>query len=182
MQVSRGNLKIGRDTLIMNMTSAAECPAKARGLCRIPGICYAAKSERQYPNVLPYRRRQAEAWRSQDVKSLARDILQAARPGVKYLRFSEAGDFGSQRDVNKMSRLADILAPRLRVYGYTARRDLNFSKISKNMIVNGSGFMVSNNFEAIPETKAGDVVCPGDCRVCDLCKASRGVNIKVKYH
>jgi hypothetical protein len=35
------------------------------------------------------------------------------------------------------------------VYTYTARKDLNYENISDNLVVNGSGFMVSNNFYVI---------------------------------
>ena len=46
---SRGNKKLGEDTLIANLTSAEHCPAKELGLCRVEQYCYAKKCERIYP-------------------------------------------------------------------------------------------------------------------------------------
>jgi len=186
MRISNGNKKIGKDTFILNMTSATDRPAKRRGLCAITGICYAMKAERQYPACLPFRRAQDVEFHAITANEIAKSIITRAagkRVKIKYLRFSEAGDFKNQRDVTKMSKIAEMLEPAgIRVYGYTARRDLKFDKIHKNMIVNGSGFMVSNNFEAVPEAKPGDVVCPGNCRTCHMCKSKKGLNIKVMYH
>ena len=186
MRLSNGNKKIGKDTFILNMTSATDCPAKRRGLCAITGICYAMKAERQYPACLPFRRAQDMMFHAITANEIANSIITRAagkRVKIKYLRFSESGDFKNQRDVNKMSKIAELLEPAgIRVYGYTARRDLKFDKIHKNMIVNGSGFMVSNNSEAVPEAKPGDVVCPGNCRTCHMCKSKKGLNIKVMYH
>ena len=186
MRISNGNKKIGKDTFILNMTSATDCPAKRRGLCAITGICYAMKAERQYPACLLFRRAQDMMFHAITANKIAESIITRAagkRVRIRFLRFSEAGDFKNQRDVNKMSKIAELLEPAgIRVYGYTARRDLDFSKISKNMIVNGSSFMVSNNFEAVREPSAGDVVCPGNCRTCHMCKSNNGLNIKVMYH
>lgn len=187
MKFSNGNMKIGRDTLILNMTSASECPSKVRGLCKIPGICYAMKAERQYPNVRPFRDKQCADFTRQSAGDIAKDILDIAmrkrKNKIKYVRFSEAGDFRDQSDVDKLSDIAEALRPYgIRFYGYTARRDLNFDNISDNMIVNGSGFRVHNNFEAVPEAGPDDVICPGNCRTCDLCKNAGGRDIKVIYH
>ena len=57
-----GNKKIGNDTLIFNMGSATDCPSKKLGLCRHCDKCYALKAERQYPQVRPFRDRQADYW------------------------------------------------------------------------------------------------------------------------
>ena len=38
----------------------------------------------------------------------------------------------------------------VKVYTYTARRDLDFSNV-KHLVVNGSGFMVHNNFTVVKE-------------------------------
>ncbi len=46
-----GNKKLPKSTLIANLTSARNCPAKALGLCDIED-CYAAKCERIYKYYL----------------------------------------------------------------------------------------------------------------------------------
>ena len=190
IKVSRGNHKLGKDTLILNITSAAACPSRALGMCKIATKCYAVKAERQYPAVRPYREDQTRIWDSMTPVQLAMDLvdmLTRARPAgsIKYLRFSEAGDFRDQVDVDKMSKVAHMLAMYgVRVYGYTARSDLDYTKVHENMVVNGSGFMVHNSFTATkgPAVAAMGLVCPGDCRECHMCKSRNQLAIKVIEH
>ena len=46
-----GNKKIPQSTIMANLTSAHNCPAKESGLCRVGKYCYAFREER-YPNPL----------------------------------------------------------------------------------------------------------------------------------
>ena len=185
IRLSNGNKKIGKDTLIINMNSATDCPSHELGLCSIEGTkCYALKSERCYPEVLPYRRDQAMYWGTHSSSEIARDlqdVLSRKRKPIDYIRFSEAGDFERQWDVDKMKDIASRV-PEVKFYGYTARKDLSFVGLPDNMVVNGSGFMVSNMFTAVKQVAEREVQCPGDCRECNLCKGARGLDIKVLYH
>jgi hypothetical protein len=148
------------------------------------------KAERQYPAVGPYREDQTKIWDSMTAVQIALDLvdmLTRTKPAgsIKYLRFSEAGDFRSQDDVDKMSKIANMLDMYgVRVYGYTARLDLDYSKVHENMIVNGSGFMVHNKFTATkgPRSSVLGLVCPGDCRDCHMCKSHNKLDIKVIEH
>ena len=102
---------------------------------------------------------------------------------LKFVRFSEDGDFRNQEDVDKLSEIAEGLKGQLVVYGYTSRKDLDFSKVSDNLIINGSGFMVHNEFKAVDTVPQGaPFVCGGNCRGCNLCKEKRGIRILVKMH
>ena len=183
--VSNGNKKIGNDTLIINMTSATDCPSKRIGMCPIENNkCYALKAERCYPQVLPYRRKQEVYWGKTPAHKIAEDlrnIILRKRNPIKYIRFSESGDFAGQSDVDKMNEVAENV-PEVQFYGYTARRDLRYDNISSNCTINGSSFMVSNMFTAIRDTSGHDIVCPGNCRGCDLCKMARGLDIKIATH
>lgn len=184
IKVSNGNKKIGNDTLIINICSATDCPSREKGLCKVADRCYAMKAERCYPQVLPYRRYQETYWDLNNPKKIAEDlvkIIKNKKNKINYVRFSEAGDFRGQDDVWKMKELAKAI-PNVIFYGYTARNDLVYDDIPDNMVVNGSGFMISNSFTAVPEILEGDTSCPGDCRKCDLCKHAQGHNIKVLYH
>lgn len=183
--VSNGNRKIGKDTVILNITSAHDCVSDKKGLCKISHKCYAKKAEKQYKAVLPYRRRQEVQWDTMSGQQLAEainDLVSRKRSPVKYLRFSESGDFRAQKDVNKLIQLAENTD--LIVYGYTARSDLDFSKRPSNMIVNGSSFMVDNSFTPITKEEAPnhDLVCGGDCSVCDWCKKAGNDDIRVVIH
>lgn len=189
MLVSRGNKKLGKDTLIFNMTSATDCPSKALGLCKICNICYAMKAERLYPHSLPYRRRQAEYWANSTADKIAKDfqeeINRKTQVPIKYIRVSEAGDFRSQEDVDKLFKVVELLANTgVKVYVYTARKDLDFSKAPQSLTIQGSGFMVHNSFTATrkEDVKPTDIVCPGDCKICNMCKEHNNLDIKVINH
>ena len=181
--ISQGNSKIGKDTFIFNMSSAKNCPSEKLGLCACSSICYAKKAERLYPQVLPYRNRQNEYWINTDAEKFVSEFIQVIarkKTKIKYLRFSESGDFLSQNCVNKLSKISDLLKGIVKVYTYTARKDLDFSNISDNLIVNGSGFMVSNNFTITKDIN--QKTCLGDCSKCNLCKVNRNKVIYVLSH
>jgi len=186
--LSFGNSKVGADTAIFNMNAAFDCPSEKLNFCEHAKSCYAKKAERMYPQSLPYRRRQELYWDSIEVETFVNEFLEAIKnkkkTPIKYLRVSESGDFKSQDDLEKLSRIADLLNGTVIVYTYTARKDLNYKNISENLIVNGSGFMVSNNFYIIekPGDEIDKFVCPGACLTCNLCKRNRGRNIAVLKH
>lgn len=169
-----GNKKLGVDTVIFNMTSGMDCPA--RDTCDVAKRCYAKADERFRPNCLNRRRRQMAFW-----DSVTPEQFVKAFPIPRYFRFSESGDFRSQKDVDKMAVVAGILKERHGVvtYGYTNRPDLDMSGLMKHAVVNGHGFMLSNN-TVVEDAPTGPFVCPGNCRTCDYCKVARGVVVRFK--
>ena len=191
-EYSIGNSKIGRDTIIFNMTSATDCPSKKRGQCKHCSICYAMKSERQYPQVLPFRRRQAAYWQSVTDYELIKDFAAALtkhKRTVKYVRFSEAGDITDQECIRKWAMLARSF-PTITFYGYTAAKDLkkHFKALPDNLIFCGSSFMLSNNFSPYHKKWFPWLWfkklhhCPMDCSSCTLCKTKGKKYIKVAIH
>ena len=146
------------------------------------------KAEKQYPNVLPFRRSQAEYWNNTSYDQIVLDLLDAIdrkRGNIKYLRLNEAGDFKDQKDVDKLKTIAGLLQalkPDLVIYTYTHRKDLYFKELPKNVVINGSGFMVHNNFKAVVDLPAKKPACPGDCKACNLCKKRSRKTIYIKYH
>ena len=185
---TNGNRKVGRDTLIFNMNSGTDCPAKKLGLCKLVKECYCMKAERQYPAVLPFRRRQEKAWDSTTAQDFASAFMEVAKSKkkvpIKYFHFSEAGDFKSQADVVHMTTIARLLKKEgITTYGYTARKDLDFTGLKKVATVQGSSFMVSNEFKPVTEFTGKFTQCNGsDCSICKLCKVSKGQIIEVKIH
>jgi len=198
--ITRGNKKLDRDTAIFNMTTAHDCPSNARGLCPMRSICYALKAEVQYKSALKFREHQAELWDNVSVEDFANTVFNIGQKGklpIKYLRFNEAGDFRHQADVDKVVAISkeiaklygdlDIHGVGVRVYMYTHGKDLDYTEAiaTNNLTVNGSGFMLNNNFDAIndiTELGEGDWLCNGDCRLCDACKFDNDLNIKVLIH
>jgi hypothetical protein len=187
MLVSRGNSKLHTDTLIFNITSATNCPSKRLGLCQIPDNCYALRPEKRWKETLPYRERQTKDWDSKSAfelaSELAYEISRHFKPKIKYVRFSEAGDFRDQQDIEKLKQIAKLL-PSVIFYGYTARSDLNYNDRPNNLIINGSGFMLDNSFTVIPKQDKDKhpIVCSSDCENCMLCKEKEYKDIKIPIH
>jgi hypothetical protein len=106
---------------------------------------------------------------------------------IKQFRFSEAGDFANQAAVDKMAEICKLLkAGGIACYGYTARKDLDFTELKEVATIQGSGFMVSNNFKFIPKGEKAegcDVTCAGDCRICSICwEGKQGLTIASPEH
>ena len=188
MPVTFGNHKLPSSTMIMNMGSATNCPARKLGLCKVCKKCYALKAEKIWPNVKPYRNRQAHQWSASKAETIAEsltDQISRKRNPVKAFRFSESGDFRSQKDVDKMTTVCKILKSQgVKCYGYTARSDLKFKELMKVASVQGSGFMLTNEFTATPKDKIdhSKPVCKGDCSICNMCVTGKGLKIQMIEH
>ena len=166
--LSLGNLKIGTDTLILNMGPAIGCPADTLGKCACSDVCYAKRAERQYPNVRNYRDKQKKYWLQTAAVDIVNDIsyilenkrfretysnrLRPLKQKIQYLRVNESGDFWSQKCVNKLDHIARELKSKYNIitYTYTARDDLHFELAG--FAVKGSGHFHGNNGACIVRT------------------------------
>ena len=187
LRMSYGNTKLPKTTAIFNMGAAHDCPSDRLGLCKVSAICYAKKAERMYRQVLPYRRQQAKYWLTCTAEQFAADFRAAIsrkRNKITALRFNESGDFYGKACVAKLRQIAEML-PDIKIYMYTARRDLwdagCFVGMPDNVTINGSGFMAHNEFIPVTEFHKGPK-CPADCRKCRKCQVAAGKTIQVKIH
>lgn len=207
MEFKLGNNKIGKDTLIFNMGSATHCPSKLKGLCNID--CYALKAEKQYKAVLPYRERQGLSWLSSDAFKIAEEITKftSNRKNVKYIRVNESGDLHSTECLDKLIDIANMF-PNFKFYTYSHRSDLidddTHKKLPSNLVINTSNFKVTglNQFKAVrtsfkvkshknqaleirkelKEKYETNIICMGDCSVCNLCKITHTKDILTPVH
>jgi hypothetical protein len=174
---SFGNLKQDAGTAIFNFCASLDCPSEKLGLCLNPEVCYAKQPEKSWPNVRGHRNYQAKFWQMCTPELF---VYELRKFEFNKLRFSESGDFGSQDEVSKASRIAELLD--IPVWTYTARRDLDFSNLPANFTVTGSGFMLDNFFNVVPDPIGlPGVICKADCRICSYCseKAHRIINCKI---
>ena len=192
--LSNGNIKIGTDTLIFNITSAYNCPSDKLGLCAYSKVCYAKKAERQYWfSVRNYREEQEYYWAHTSALTFASELVKILKKktGVKFIRFSEAGDVRHQEDIRSLITITMYLntvmeknAPQ--IYLYTKRIDLDWSGVMAlpGITVNGSDFMLDNDFtivkslQGLPENS----ICKGDCRICNMCKYTQHKTINILKH
>lgn len=202
--VSFGNSKLPKTTMIINITSAHDCPSRRMGMCQLDkcGIgskkCYALNTERFRSNTLVFRRRQTKWW-NQTVQQCVDSfyaMLRKTRRKITAVRVGEAGDLRSAKDLEVIVRLAwltRLLKMDLKWYLYTARKDLVTSyildKLPPNITINGSGWMAHNEFRAVatgaePPKPDGrkQVWCEGDCTKCQLCLKPRGIQILARQH
>jgi len=198
IRVVKGNDKLPTSTYILNQNSAHDCPSAKMGKCAMRskaqggnGKCYALAPEIQYPDCLPARRMDEIAWDNSTAEDMAKILLTASKRArihkMKEFRFSEAGDFKGQADVDKMTTLCKLIkADGVACYGYTARDDLDYTELMKVATIQGSGFMLTNNFEAYDPNEKDesdfDEVCVGDCNLCNFCMVLEDKVIGVPEH
>ena len=211
LELSLGNFKLGINTLILNMNSAHECPSLNLGLCKIGKQCYAYRDENQYENALNFRRRQEQYWDGKNIDEIIKDFkdlltlqktfnafgkLIPYAQSIKYLRFSEAGDFKTFDDIFKLNELSKYLKKEFNIitYGYSARKDLfqviNNKNIELDFVCHGSGHDQCKDGETtiMKNPNSIEIIngktflkCPMKCVGCFLCKI-KGKNIVFKNH
>lgn len=184
-----GNNKLPNDIAIFNLGSAKDCPNYQTPSCQVfqdpeTDTCYARKAEKQYPSVLPYRRRQQYIWNEVSAKEFAEAFIKMYERKlnpVDYLRFNESGDFATQEDVEQAEEIARILDERLgvKVYTYSASDHVDFT-VCDYLTVNASNpdiegydqqFIVVDSKDDIPDS---GFRCFGDCSDCKACMTGGG--------
>ena len=202
--MSNGNKKIGKDTLIFNIGTATNCLNRKLGICTIKN-CYALKAEKQYPQVLPYRERQEKYFKNTsyiDILFNLKDILSSKRKPIKYIRINESGDFKSQKEIDKIYKMAEHFKE-IVFYFYT--KSFSYLDFNKNKPKNVRVIYSYNNYfeyiqykevkqkafifinkimdiKEIQKNIKGSVICKGNCRTCNYCKVTKPLKVLVKSH
>lgn len=182
-----GNTKIPLSTLIVNLTSAQNCPSQALGLCQVAHFCYAKKCERIYKNYLN-KNLVMEQWlataSTKDIIRLMEAYIDASPVHITHIRLDEAGDFRNQNQLNQWNKIAHYFwnTRKIGTYTYTARQDLDFTGID-SIIVNASlpGIPGANReYRCLPANEYDNMVieqgqykCPGNCNLCSMCFTDR---------
>jgi hypothetical protein len=185
-----GNLKIGYNTIIFNIGSAHNCISAKLGLCQLKDSnkCYAYRAEKQYKTVLTYRNRQLKYWDKVSVHQFIKDIgniVNKSNIPIKYMRFNEAGEIRNKNDILKIDFIAKWLYSEYGIitYMYTARIDmLPLLKQLKNVVINGSGFMIHNEYKAVDKITNKKNMCIGNCNICNKCKHASNRTVEVLIH
>lgn len=193
--ISFGNRKMPKNVAIFNMAAAFDCPSEKWGMCQIPDKCYAKKAERLYPEVLPYRRRQAAYWLRVSPERFACEFIATVsvkKTKVDFLRFNESGDFHSQACLDKAEAIAKILkSVGIVTHLFTCRDDLDFSRV-ENIVISGSNCIIHNGFYAVKDAGAhvaqavaagyNAAICPKNCSKCGMCHKAEKKMIFVEMH
>ena len=135
---SIGNAKLSDDTLIINFTSALQCPSVS--VCPVTQqACYAVAGEIRLPVVRRKNLMVQNMWKRAikndkigEVFGIAQmyiEILKNTKKPIKYVRFNEAGDFLNQKVLNAAALFASTIRKRYGVMSmaYTANKFLDFT-------------------------------------------------------
>ena len=189
-----GNKKIPRTTGIMNTTSWFLCPGRLRGFCELHEVCY-DKFREVMGSVNSSRLNHDLWWRSNDADTIAQfciysikaESLKHPEAPINLVRFQEVGDFRSQDDLIKMRDVSNNIYDSLGInsYTYTHNRELDFDINRPHLTINGSGFMIDNQFTVVPPSEYKRYVenhncfqCPQKCEMCNsICSQKLGIEI-----
>jgi len=195
-------LKHGRKNrqrvMIVNQGSAIDCPSRKLGLCQLPNpkLCYAYEAEIRYPASRKFKKNQGKQWdrlSSCDFMSIIGKIQNRKTKKFTHLRFAEASDFRGAWDVVKLYHIAEGVKvhSNMNTFVYTAREDIFSSVLVKalsakfpSLVVNGSGFMVHNEYRVVPADykpkHKKEIWCRDNCHICRACKVRGGFTILTK--
>lgn len=190
---TRGNKKIGSDTLIFSIDTATDCIGNHNGLCAVCAECYGKKSEQRFFTSYIFKMNQRRQFLLLDAYELIKlfsDVIEKTKTPIKYIRWNESGELRSIDDLRKINQISDYLGVvyGIQSYTYTSRRDI-IEQIRKSHLSiyltintsfkNGYGY---NSFVAVDKIPTDAIACKGDCRYCNLCKQNLGVCIYCKKH
>lgn len=144
---SFGNSKIPENTLIINLTSAFNCPSKLNGQCQWGNRCYAHALERMRDKVEARNLRNQFALCKLSIKEILKLVeayIENAPMKIKYIRLHEDGDFKDQATLDFCNTIAGHLKAKygIQTVAYT-HRVLDYSNID-NITINGSSYDIKN--------------------------------------
>lgn len=193
--VAFGNKKVPETTMIANTTSWFLCPGRLHEFCELREECY-DKYREVMGSVCKSRLSHDLWWRENDAETIAEFYILSIKAEnmkgglydqVNLVRFQEVGDFRWQGDLLKMRDVSNLIYEELGInsYTYTHNQKLNFDIDRPHLIINGSGFMVDNQFTVVPPEEFKRYVeehdcfeCPQKCKLCNsICSKKLGIEI-----
>lgn len=187
LHVSYGNAKLPKTTCIVNLGTWLNCSGRKEGFCEICKECYDKSPEVRFKERTKDRLEQEAFWRTLDAKTfgliLAREISNhnnKTKNKVNLIRWAEVGEIRNQEDLIKIRDVSNIIGELLGIksYIYTHNKNLDFDIDRPNLTINGSGFMVDNEYRVVKDreeefnnlsdlSNKRDCVC--DCTICSYC-------------
>lgn len=193
--IAFGNKKVPKTTAIANTTSWFLCPGRLKGFCELHEVCY-DKCREVMGSVCKSRLNHDLWWRQNDADTIAQfyiysikaESLKHPEAPINLVRFQEVGDFRSTADLTKMIDVSDLIYDALSInsYTYTHNRDIPYNCFKRpHLTINGSGFMIDNQFTVVPPSEYERYVethncfrCPQKCEMCNsICSQKLGIEI-----
>lgn len=190
--IAFGNKKLPKTTAIYNIGTWFLCEGRLKGFCELHEVCY-AKCREIMGSTIKSRLNNYYFWKTNDAKTIAMFIVYSIKAEsmkgdkINLLRFNEVGEFENQEDLVKMRDVSNIVYEQTGVksYTYTHNRDLDFSIDRPHLTINGSGFIIDNQFTVIPPLEYKEYVeshncfeCLQKCEMCNsICSQKLGIEI-----
>lgn len=193
-RIAFGNKKVPKTTAIMNTTSWFLCPGRLQGFCELHEVCY-DKCREVMGSVNKSRLNHDLWWRSNDadtisqfcIYSIKAESLKHPEAPINLVRFQEVGDFRNQEDLIKMRDVSNNIYDALSInsYTYSHNRNLDYSIDRPHLTINGSGFMIDNQFTVVSPSEYKRYVeshncfqCPQKCEMCNsICSQKLGIEV-----
>lgn len=193
--ITYGNAKLPKTTAIINLGSWFNCPGRKDGFCELCKVCYDKYPEVMYKERIRSRIENEIYWRGLTAEELAKEISEeliehnkhTKKYKVNLIRFGEVGDLRDQKDLEKLIKLSDLIYNHtgIKSYVYTHNNKLNFNQERKHLTINGSGFMVDNEYKVLLKSKIKEEFknlfdlnnkreCICDCNNCSYCSENSG--------
>lgn len=193
--IAFGNKKVPKTTSISNTTSWFLCPGRLLGFCELHEDCY-DKCREVMGSVCQSRLNHDLWWRTNDAKTIAQfhiyaihaeNMKRSKDEQINLHRFQEVGDFRNQDDLIKMRDVSNFIYDELGInsYTYSHNRDLDYDINRPHLTINGSGFMIDNQFTVVEPSDFKRYVeshncfpCPQKCEMCNsICSQKLGIEV-----
>ncbi len=192
LTMTSGNSKLPRSTLNFSLPPIQACPGCTTGCAK---HCYCLKAYKQYPNV-------KTAWDGNlniiknDLDLFKKESLLKIKKGrtTKQVRIHTSGDFINQEYLNSWIDVSKEQKNKI-FYAYTKSTHLDFADRPRNFILiksdDSSNGKVDKRFDGVARVFQKDevvpkkwTVCPGDCKICNICytKSRAFKRIAFKVH
>lgn len=185
-----GNKKLPKTTAIVSCGTWFNCCGRTEGFCPLATKCYDKCREVMNSDITRFRLEEEIAFRALTPKEIAEQIIQQIKiynvnhTNIKQIRWNEVGEIRHQEDLEKMIGVSNIIYDKLKIksYTYTHNKYLNFDVERPNLVINGSGFMVDNEYRVIPKKDIENVkekyfACDCDCTKCNVCAGTHKILI-----
>lgn len=195
MHVVFGNAKLPETTAIVSCGTWFNCSGRTEGFCPLAEKCYDKCREVMSHKITKFRLEEEIAFRALNAFEIAQQIISQIKihnnkpkfknKQVNLIRWNEVGELRNQEDLNKMIEASNIIFDELNIksYVYTHNKYLNFNIPRPNLIINGSNFMVDNEYKVVRNieeefnnlqdlTNKRECIC--DCTQCSYCSHNNG--------
>ena len=190
--IAFGNKKLPKTTAIYNIGTWFLCEGRLKGFCELHEVCY-TKCREIMGSTIKSRLNNYYFWKTNDARTIASFIVYSIKAEsmkgdkINLLRFNEVGEFENQEDLVKMRDISNIVYEQTGVksYTYTHNRDLDFNIDRPHLTINGSGFIIDNQFTGIAPSEYKEYVeshncfeCLQKCEMCNsICSQKLGIEI-----